>query len=184
MAIFPVTTQEDIQDAVITDRGIDFLYDFRINDFILKDGKFIELTGDAAVVFWIEKCLRTEFEKSAVYKYTGFGTKLETYRGKVFPRQVASSLLETSIREALLKHERINAIENFEFNQVNEEVTISFEVDLNPLTQVTAGILFSDEGFTKLNTLDDIKKFLGIKLITSNRFLFKTNLGAQVYLNL
>lgn len=184
MAIFPIVEETTIQEDIIQDRGINFLFDFRINDFILKDGKFIELTGDAAVVFWIEKTLRTEYEKATVYNYTGYGTRLEEYRGKVLHIEIVKNIFETNIKSSLLKHERINSINNFNVVHEDEELEISFEITLNPLTEIITGIYGSEEGFTRLNTLEDIKKFLGIKLLTNNSFYFKTNIGNQVYLNI
>lgn len=183
MSIFPIT-QPVIVDNVIRDRGINFLFDFDRNDFIIKDGKFIELTGDAAVVFWIEKCLRTEYEIPPVYRYTGFGTKINSLIGKVLPEAVARNILESNIKESLLKHERIKEINNFTLNQIDDLVEIEFEVKLNPITpdlDYLAGS--SKDGFTRISTLEEIKKFLGIKLITSNGFYFKTSLGKQVYVN-
>lgn len=183
MAIFPIVKEEVITTQILN-RGINFLFDFDFNDFVLKDGKFIELTGDAAVVFWIEKCLRTEYEIPPVYRYTGFGTKINSLIGKVLPEVVARNILESNIKESLLKHERIKEINNFTLNQVNDLIEIEFEIKLNPITpdiDYLAGN--SKDGFTRISTLEEIKKFLGIKLITSDGFYFKTSLGKQVYVN-
>jgi len=171
MAIFPITEEVSIQTDVIVERGINFLYDFIEGDLVLKDGKFVELTGDAAVVFWIEKSLRTEYERSGVYENTGYGTIIESLRGTVLPKEISRNILENNIKDALLLHERINSIANFVFSQENEQVTISFEIKLNPVTQdlevVNGG---SEEGYTKLSTLTEIKEFLGIKLINNDTF--------------
>jgi len=171
MAIFPITDEVTIDEVEIVERGINFLYDFIEGDLVLKDGKFIELTGDAAVVFWIEKTLRTEYERSRVYENTRYGTIIEDLRGTVLPKEISRNILENNIKDALLLHERINSISNFVFSQENEQVTLSFEIKLNPITEdlevINGG---SEDGYTKLSTLSEIKEFLGIKLINNDTF--------------
>lgn len=183
MAIFPLVETEAEVVEQIQDRGINFLFDFDVNDFVLKDGKFIELIGDAAVIFWIEKTLKTQFEKPAVYQNTGYGTKLKSLKGSVMPKEIAKSILETSIKTALLTHERIESIRNFTFEQINESVDVSFEVKLNPIARELDGDGGSEYGYTRISSLEQIKDFIGIKLLTSNLLLFKTDLGGQIYIN-
>lgn len=187
MAIFPqfdetVTTEEENID-IITDRGIDFLYDFDRKDFILKDGKLIQVVGDAGVVFWIEKTLRTEYQRATVYHNTDYGTELDRFVGQQLPKEIAKLQLEDAIKSSLLQHERINSISNFTFSQEREQVYVTFEVELSPITILEDETFGSEEGFTRLSNLEDIQKFLGIKLLTKERFLFKTSLGEQVYIN-
>lgn len=178
MAIFPIIDDVIIQNDIILDRGINFLYDFNLGDLVLKDGKFIELTGDAAVVFWIEKTLRTEYERATVYQNTGYGTTLEVLRGSVLPKEIARNMLESNIKNSLLTHERINSINNFTFQQENDKVTISFAVKLNAVTEDTeSNYAGSEQGYTRLDTLEDIKNFLGIKMVTNDSFAFSTTLS-------
>ena len=65
MSLFPTNASFSISGTesvnTIRDRGINFLFDFNTKEFVLKDGKLIQLSGDASVVFWIEKTLRTEY---------------------------------------------------------------------------------------------------------------------------
>jgi len=171
MAIFPIVEEVAIQDDVIVERGINFLYDFIEGDLVLKDGKFIELTGDAAVVFWVEKTLRTEYERATVYQNTGYGTVLESLRGSVLPKEISKNILESNIKSALLKHERINSIDNFTVSQENDKVFISFEVKLNIIIEdLETTYSSSEEGYTRLSTLAEIVAFLNIKIIDSTTF--------------
>lgn len=183
MAIFPLVEEEVLNQGTIAERGINFLFDFELNDFVIKDGKFIEVVGDAAVIFWIEKTLKTEYEKSAVYQNTAYGTELKELQGKVFPIEVSKTIAESSIKTALLIHERIKSVNGFTFEQVDDKVTIGFEIELNPISFENEFGVDSEDGFNRISTLDEIKDFIGIKLLTSNRLYFKTNLGTQVYLS-
>lgn len=181
MAIFPAIQKADTIDLSVIERGINFLFDFDTNDFVVKDGKIIELVGNAAVVFWIEKTLRTEFEKAQVYKNTEYGTIIETNVGKSFPLEIAKNIFEENIKSSLLKHERISSISNFTLSQEADHVTIGFEVALNQVTEEKY-YYSSTSGFTRISTLEEIKEFIGIKLITSDRFYFKSNIGQQIFL--
>jgi len=171
MAIFPITEEVAVQEDTIVDRGINFLYDFDLGDLVLKDGKFIELTGNAAVAFWVEKTLRTEYERAMVYKNTGYGTKLEGLRGTVLPKEIAKNMLENNIKDALFRHERIKSIDNFTVTQENSLVTINFEIKLNAITEDLEVIESGSEvGYTKLSTLEEIAEFLGIVLTSSTSY--------------
>lgn len=177
------TTQDEQLTNIVIDRGIDFLFDFAKNDFVLKDGKLIQVVGDAAVTFWIEKTIRTEYQRATVYHNTNYGTELDRFIGQQLPKEIAKLQLEDTFKSALLQHERINSINNFTFSQEREQVFISFEVELLPITILEDESFGSEEGFTRLSTLEEIKNFLSIRLITSERFLFKTSLGEQVFVN-
>lgn len=180
MAIFPIVEEAEVSD-IIEDRGANFLYDFELDDFIIKDGKFIELIEDAAVVFWVEKTLRTEFEKATDYKNTNYGVRLNQFRGAVMPSEIARDAIKDAIETALLQHERIASIENFTFEQIGDDANISFEIKLNALTDTLDLVYTSEDGYTRIATLEEIKDFIGIKLLDANRFLFKTSLGTQIY---
>lgn len=184
MAIFPIVDEDVIIEQPVFERGINFLYNFNENDFYLKDGKFIEVIGDAAVAFWIEKTLQTEWERATVYNNTEYGTKFDELRGNILPNEIAKNIFETNIKDSLLRHTRISSIDNFKFWHVDSNVYIEFEVKLNDITELLLSNT-SEEGYTRISTLDDIKKFTGIvRLITADGFLFRTNLGKQVYVEI
>lgn len=183
MAIFPISpeVEEIFEDDTVTERGINHLFDFDRQDFILKDGKLIELVGDAGVVFWIEKTLRTEYEKASVYKNTGYGTRLKELEGTYLPKSVMNNVIEENIKNSLLTHERIKSLDNFTIEKINDEVFISFEVILNPL-ETNVPDAGSEEGFIRISTLEDIKKFIDyVLLITSDGFKFRTSTNMLVY---
>ena len=176
MTIFPMVETVATVVETIKERGINFLFDFSLGDFVTKDGKFIELTGDAAVAFWVEKTLRTEYERAPVYWNTGYGTKLESLRGTVLPKTIAKNMFKSNVESALLKHERIKSIDNFTFTQENEQVTLSFGITLNAITEATEVISSSEDGYTRLSTLQEIANFLGITLTSNASYTTSLNL--------
>lgn len=186
MAIFPISPEvtETFEEDAITERGINILYDFDREDFILKDGKFIEVVGNAGVAFWIEKTLRTEFESCEVYKNTEYGTKLKELQGNYLPRKVMENVIKDNIENSLLKHERIKSLDNFTVQKNNDEIFISFDVVLFEL-QSNIPSAGSEEGFTRISTLEEIKDFIEyidyIPLITNDGFKFTTSTNKLVY---
>lgn len=185
--IFPAEqtgTVTDTPDSIIQDRGINFLFDFNKNEFVLKDGKLIELTGDASVVFWIEKTLRTEYERAPVYQRTEYGFGIERFVGVVLPPKIVKLQFEDNLKKALYQHQRIKNISNFVLEKGDDFVNVSFEVELNAITIIDSDVFDEpDDTFTRLSTIDEINKFLSVRLLTSDKFVFTTSLGNVVYLS-
>jgi len=189
MAIFPAGTSVAVDatendTTIIRDRGINFLFDFNAKEFVLKDGKLVGLTGDAAVIFWIEKTLRTEYERALCYWNTEYGFGFERFIGTVLPPEIIKLQFDDNIKKALLQHERIAEINNLTLEKQADSsaVNISFEVVLNPITETEEDYTIqSDETFTKLDTLKEIQDFISVKLLTSDKLIFTTVLGGVVY---
>lgn len=187
MSIFPATqtgTVESTPESVIRDRGLNFLFDFNKNEFVTRDGELIELTGDASVAFWIEKTIRTEYERAAVYQNTGYGFGLEKFIGLYLPPEIAKLQFSDAIKAALYQHQRIKTILNLQLEHKDDYVDVSFEVELNPVTQTDEEVFGTEEeSFTRLSTIEDISKFLSVRLITADKLVYKTSLGGTVYLS-
>lgn len=174
MDIFPIMPEVGDYGSAI-DRGVNFLYDFNKGDFVIKDGRFIQLNGDAGVVFWIEKTLRTEYEISGVYAYTEYGTKLDELRGIILPKEVEKVALEGNVKEALLQHERISSVTLVEYKRESDYAKARFEIELLPLDDMEEEFDYtSEQGFTRLTTLEEIKDFIGINVTGDNSFIINT----------
>lgn len=109
--------------------GKSFLYDFTRNDFVLRDGKFIEITEKEVIQQWIEKCIRTEKDKFKIYTQKQYGVPLEQLiRDSKLPRVLLESELEREIKEALTQHFLISDIINFEMTKNGTICEIHFGV--------------------------------------------------------
>lgn len=191
MSIFPATANIDTDTTandtdIILDRGINFLFDFNAGEFVLKDGKLVGLTGDAAVIFWIEKTLRTEYERALCYWNTNYGFGIERFIGTALPPAIIKLQFDDKIKQALLQHERIKEINNLKLEKQADSsaVKVTFEVVLNAITETDEIYnIASDDAFTKLDTLKEIQDFLSLTLLTSDSLLYTTVLGDSVYVN-
>lgn len=137
--MFPEITEEQTQTDIETNEkaayyGKSFLYDFKKGDFVMQNGKFVEVTGKEAIKVWIEKILRTEKFRFKVYDN---GTELQygitiedLIVGRSLPQSFVESELKREIHEALLQHPEIESLADMEFLREGSTLTISFTVNL------------------------------------------------------
>lgn len=125
------TTDDDINNI-----GKSFLFDFEKGDFILQDGKLVEVEGNESIKIWIEKILRTEKFKFKIYERiedtNEYGITLQDLiTGYDYPLEFIKSEIEREISEALIKHPSIDSIEEWNIEKSNPVLKISFKVVLN-----------------------------------------------------
>lgn len=124
----PEVTQETEQKK---DLGKNFLFDFKKKDFILENGRLIEIDGIKAIQVWIEKILRTQKFKWEIYEGVDYGTTIEDLIvGHGYPMSFLDSELKREITEALLKHPRIEGLSEWEFKRENDKLHVIFTVNL------------------------------------------------------
>lgn len=110
-------------------RGKSFLFDFATNQFALKDGKMVEVHGLDALKIWIEKILRTAVNRFRAYDGTGYGCGIDNLIGSNLPIDYIREEMKRQTLEALLQHEEINSISDWQFVRDGSMVAISFTVD-------------------------------------------------------
>lgn len=115
-------------------QGKTFLFDFKQGDFLIKDGRLIEVDGVEAIKVWIEKILRTEKFKFKIYEEDGideYGIIIKRLiQGKKVPQFFLQSELKREIEETLQKHIEIDRIDNFRTAQDQTTLIIYFTVIL------------------------------------------------------
>lgn len=114
--------------------GKSFLFDFENGDFILRDGRLVEVSGIEALKVWIEKILRTEKYRYEIYEREDkkeYGVVLEDLIvGNNFSYSFIEAELKREITEALTKNPLILSLSNWNIQKENPLVKISFEVNL------------------------------------------------------
>ena len=120
-----ITSLEFFNDEVIESSVVhkSFLWDFETGDFVLEDGRLVEVTGLEYIKIWSEKALRTVM---GTLTYESYGSEHHGLIGKVLDRDFVKSELERTIREALLQNEAIINVSNFVFEIEEELLTIRF----------------------------------------------------------
>lgn len=138
-------TENETTDVINV--GKSFLFDFNKGDFVLQDGKFIEVYGDESLKVWIEKILRTEKFKFKIYeKYNDtdeYGITLQDLiTGYDYPLDFVKSEVEREVTNALLKHPAINRLENWNIEKNNPALKISFVVVLKDGTTLNEEVSY------------------------------------------
>ena len=115
-----------------TKQGKTFLYDFVKGDFVIKDGKLVEIEGIEAIKVWIEKILRTEKFKFEIYMSNEYGTTIkQLVQGRKVPQFFLQSEVKREVEEALKKNVEIDRVEDFRTDQNMTTLIICFRVVLN-----------------------------------------------------
>jgi hypothetical protein len=104
-----------------------FDWDFTTGDFVLKDGKLVELTGIDYLKIWIQKALRT-VKDTLIYTDTSYGSEHYSLMGQNFNPDFEKAEYTRMISECLLQNDAITAIENYEFLQSGTRLNISLTV--------------------------------------------------------
>lgn len=107
--------------------GKSFLFDYSKGDFVMENGRLVELHGKEALKAWIEKILRTEADRFKIYEGTDYGVGIERMIG-LLPREIIDGELERVITEKLTEHTHIDDVQEWEFEQVGNRMIISFTV--------------------------------------------------------
>ncbi|WP_353096246.1 DUF2634 domain-containing protein [Tissierella praeacuta] len=126
---------KELKNEEKKNQGKTFLFDFKKGDFVLKDGRLVEVEGKEAIKVWIEKILRTEKFKFEIYKedenFNEYGTTIKKLiQGRKVPQFFLQSELRREIEEALKRHSEIDRIEDFRTDQEMTTLKIYFTVIL------------------------------------------------------
>lgn len=134
---FKTTDSEDLSQI-----NKSFLFDFEVGDFILKDGRLVEIEGVEALKVWIEKILRTEKYRYKVYERQDkneYGVVLQDLIvGNNFPHSFVEAELRREISQSLTKHRMIQSLSDWKIEKNNPILKVSFKVNLtngNSFTQ-------------------------------------------------
>lgn len=135
-----------IQEKLVNSKiGKSFLFDFDKGDFVLKDGKLVEIEDLEALKVWIQKVLRTEKFKFKIYskqdKRLEYGITLQDLIvGYNYPKEFVEAEVKREVTEALLKHPLINNLDNWNIEKNNPVLRISFKVNLKDGRNIIEGV--------------------------------------------
>lgn len=106
-----------------------FAFDFKVGEFIMKNGSPVILTGIDALKLWIEKCIRTQLNRYSIYKGRPYGANIEDLViGKSYKFDFAESELRRELETALLLNEDIYSLSAFSIKNNKSVMTIYFKL--------------------------------------------------------
>ena len=132
--MFPVDAQtylmdEDIviqENEAFSFNGRAFLFDYKKGEFVMKDGKMVEVTGNAAIEAWLEKLIRTEKFRFKIYEEVEYAVTLDELIGSVWPRGFVEAEIKREISEAAASNSYIEALTDWAFEREDSYMHISF----------------------------------------------------------
>lgn len=122
---------DELAEEDVPTIGKSFLFDFKKGDFVMKDGKLVVLAGIEALKMWIIKVIRTEKFRFRIYESENdeqYGVMLEDLIGSNFDREFIEAEIEREVTEALLLHEYIISVDEWQFERNSKKMTVSFAV--------------------------------------------------------
>ncbi|MFJ8261402.1 DUF2634 domain-containing protein [Rummeliibacillus sp. NPDC094406] len=108
--------------------GKSFLYDFDKGDFVLKDGKMVEIHGVEVLKQWILKVLKTERFRFRIYENIEYGVTLEDLIGSSFPRSFVEAEIKREVTASLILHSYIESVEDWTFEHDGKWMKVWFTV--------------------------------------------------------
>lgn len=128
----PEITQLEITEVEFDDElepiGKTFLYDFDKGDFVLRNGKLVELYELESLKMWILKVMKTESFRFRIYEGDQYGTTIESLIGSSLPRAYIESEIEREVTESLLRSSYIERLEGWQFERDGKWMRIRFTV--------------------------------------------------------
>ena len=128
--MFPIVDTEVQQSVEERSFGAKtYLFDFEKGDFVIRDGNLVECDGIEAIKVWIEKILRTEKGRFAIFDDTDYGCHIEDLIvGNNYPVEYIEAELKREIEEALLLNSNISSVNNFKITRTRNNLIVEMEV--------------------------------------------------------
>ena len=130
MDIFPefvVNLDTTVQGTTVTTSTIpkEYAWDFEKNDFKLKDGKFIIVTGKEALKVWMWKALHTLKMTYSIYS-DNYGSNLDSIIGQGYSDELITSEAKRLVEECLSPNAHILSITDFVTTSDGDTLNVSF----------------------------------------------------------
>lgn len=138
------------QQADEIDLGVGFLFDFDKGEFVIRNGRMVELDDIEALKMWITKILKTEKYQFDIYDAYSepeyqYGTYTEFLTGRVLTDSIRIQLQE-SIEQSVLRHPRVDFLSDWRFERVQDRLTVYFRVNLIDQQTLEMEVLLNGAG--------------------------------------
>lgn len=125
---FVVTDTVQNGNTIAEYNGKTFLYDFKLGDFIYRNGAPIEVTRIEALKIWIEKVIRTERDRFKIYENVVYGVYLEDLIGTNMPKGFTESEITREITEGISDNPFVIEVKDWRFERIDSVMNVYFTV--------------------------------------------------------
>lgn len=129
MSLFPfidgVAESDLIENNLPTFK--EYLYDFDLKEFVLKEGKLVIVEENEALAIWVRKALSTERYRYLAYTWD-YGHEINRLIGSGYSKEYTLSEVVRYIRECILINPYIKDIENVDIVLEGELLKVTFKL--------------------------------------------------------
>lgn len=130
--MLPKITELEFDNVDVTEDlppiGKSFLFDFDKGEFVMRNGKMVELHGVESLKMWIRKVLKTERFRFQIYENVPYGVLLEELIGLNLPRAFIEAEIEREVTESLLLSPYIDRVIGWTFKRDGKWLRVFFQV--------------------------------------------------------
>lgn len=105
---------------------VSFEFDFQTGEFVFENGAPKKITGAARVRVWIEKLLRTQLGRYAVYDGTGYGMEYLTWFFGARDRDYIRAELTREVREKISAHPDVTEVKDISVTFTQNGAAVTF----------------------------------------------------------
>lgn len=132
MSIFPqinVPVDTIIQATQNTNLPLlkEYAWDYKNNDFLLKNGKFVIVEGLEAIKVWIWKALQTQRYKYLAYTWQ-YGNEIENAIGQGLSNSATQAEVKRYVEECLSINPYIQGMTSFALNLDGSNANLSLTI--------------------------------------------------------
>lgn len=105
-----------------------FKFDFEKNEYVIQNGKLVEISNEEAVKQFTTWTLKTQVAKFNVYP-KDYGIDKDSFIGfKKLPQGFINSELKRQIEEQLIKHPLILGVTDFSYKKSDSKLIVDFTI--------------------------------------------------------
>jgi hypothetical protein len=128
MNLFPELYVANLSNEKKLPMYVEWAFDFKKDEFKLKNGKYYLVEGIEALKIWVYKALKTDRFIFAAYT-KNYGSEVYTLIGTVEDEDILYSEISRYIEETLLVNPYIVSVGDFSFSHLkNDKVVTKFSV--------------------------------------------------------
>lgn len=134
--LFDRTETADAQTAEVSDSevGVNFLFDYDANAYVMEAGSPVQVTGRQAVQAWLEYVVRTARGRYAIHP-TDFGARLQDMVGLKAPKGFDLSEFNRQLQDSIRYLPAIQSVSRPTYDGKSIQCTVTLADDTTEVMQ-------------------------------------------------
>ena len=135
--LFDRTETADAQAADVSNSevGVNFLFDYDANAYVMEAGSPVQVTGRLAVQAWLEYVVRTARGRYAIHP-TDFGARIQDMVGMKAPRGFDLSEFNRQLQDSIRYLPAIQSVSRPTYDGKSVQCTVTLSDDTTEVMQI------------------------------------------------